>query len=451
MSSTLPTLAQIAADLEAGRTTSADLVEAGLGRIADPRGEGARAFVAVDGEGARAAAREIDRKRARGETLASRFAGIPISIKDLFDIEGQVTRAGSRVLADAPAAAKDCEAVARLRRAGFILIGRTNMTEFAFSGLGLNPHYGTPRNAWRRAEGAIPGGSSSGAAISVSDGMAHAALGTDTGGSCRIPAAFNTLVGFKPTARRTPRDGAIPLSPTLDSVGPVAPSVACCAALDAILSDTPAPELEAASLSGLRIAAPQRFVLESMDATTARAYGRALSRLAGRGARVEDIALEELLEIPRINSKGGFAAYEAYAWHRALMDQRAALYDPRVLSRIQRGAEQAEADYTELKRMRADWIARVSARLDGFDAFAAPTVPIAPPLLSELEDDAEYGRINLLALRNPSVVNLLDGCSISVPMQQTGEAPAGLMLSVLGGQDHRLLQIAHAAERALAF
>ena len=446
MSNAAPTLRKLAADLAAGHVTSAALVEACLESIENPSGEGARAFIAVDADGARAAAAEIDAGRARGDSLPSAFAGIPISIKDLFDIRGQVTRAGSRVLETAPPALRDAEAVARLRRAGFVLIGRTNMTEFAFSGLGLNPHYGTPRNAWRRADGAIPGGSSSGAAISVTDGMAHAALGTDTGGSCRIPAAFNGLAGFKPTERRVAKGGAVPLSQTLDTVGPIARSVACCAALDAVLSGEAAPRLGDAPLTGLRFAVPQSLVLDSVDASTGSAFTRALRRLSAAGAHVEEIALKELLEIPAINAKGGFAAYEAYRWHEKLIAEHSAAYDPRVLVRIRRGAEQTDADYAELKRVRADWIARVSGLLAGYDAFLAPTVPIAPPLLKDLEDDADYGRINLLALRNPGVVNLLDGCSISTPMHQAGEPPAGLMISALGGQDHRVLQIAHAVE-----
>ena len=198
-----PTLDQLADDLEAGRTTAAALVAACLARIDDPNGEGTRAFLHVMRKEAASAAEGIDKLRAAG-AAPSRYAGIPVSIKDLFDIKGQVTRAGSKVLDDAAPAAADAIAVARLKQAGFIVIGRTNMTEFAFSGIGINPHYGTPRNAWDRATGRVPGGSSSGAAVSVTDGMAHMGLGTDTGGSCRIPAAFNGIVGYKPTAARVP-------------------------------------------------------------------------------------------------------------------------------------------------------------------------------------------------------------------------------------------------------
>src|SRR5262245_41058367 len=204
------TIAQSARDLVAG-TSSRSLVEECLGRILDPAGEGPRVFLKVYADQARTAADYIDCLRKHG-AAPSRFAGIPVSVKDRFDMAGDVTTAGSVALRDAPPAARDCRAVARVRAAGFIPVGRTNMTEFAYSGLGLNPHYDTPRNPYDRATGRIPGGSSSGAAVSVTDGMAIAALGTDTGGSCRIPAAVCGTVGYKPTTGRIPIDGVLPLS-----------------------------------------------------------------------------------------------------------------------------------------------------------------------------------------------------------------------------------------------
>src|SRR3954466_6798049 len=230
------TLKKLAEDLESGRTSSRKLVEECLARIADPAGEGQRTFIHVDKDAALDAADAMDRLR-KAKAAPSPYAGIPVSIKDLFDIKGQVTRAGSRALEDSAPAEADATVVARLRRAGVVVIGRTNMTEFAYSGIGINPHYGTPKSAWNRSVGHVPGGSSSGAAVSVADGMAHGALGPDTGGSCRIPAAFNGIVGFKPTQRRVPLDGGVPLSSTLDSFGPLARTVACCAVLDAVLAD----------------------------------------------------------------------------------------------------------------------------------------------------------------------------------------------------------------------
>src|SRR3979411_1226493 len=224
----VPTLASLAAGLDAARTTARALVDACLAKIADKDGEGARAFLHVDAEAAIEAAEAMDRLR-EVNAAPSPFAGIPISLNDLFDIKGQVTRAGSRALEDSAPAVADAPVVARLRRAGFVVIGRTNMTEFAYSGIGINPHYGTPKGAWQRGTGHVPGGSSSGAVVSVVDGMAHGALGTDTGGSCRIPAAYNGIVGFKPTQRRVPLDGAVPLSSTPDSIGPPGPPGGGCA------------------------------------------------------------------------------------------------------------------------------------------------------------------------------------------------------------------------------
>src|SRR6516165_12137887 len=236
-----PTLLSLADALESGRTTARKLVEECIAKIADPAGEGQRTFIHVDRDAALAAADAMDHLR-KANAAPSRFSGIPVSIKDLFDIKGQVSRAGSRALEDSAPAAADAPVVARLRRAGMIVIGRTNMTEFAYSGIGINPHYGTPKSAWQRGVGHIPGGSSSGAAVSIADRMAYGALGTDTGGSCRIPAAYNGIVGYKPTQGRVPLDGGVPLSFTLDSFGPLANSVQCCATLDAVLADEAMPQ-----------------------------------------------------------------------------------------------------------------------------------------------------------------------------------------------------------------
>src|SRR3954468_13085453 len=271
----MPTLASLAADLEAGRTTSRALVDACLARIADEDGEGRRAFVHVDAARAMEAADAMDRLRKAG-AAPSPFAGIPVSVKDLFDIKGQVTRAGSRALEDSPPAEADAPAVARLRRAGFVVIGRTNMTEFAYSGIGINPHYGTPKSIWQRNVGHVPGGSSSGAAVSVADRMAYGGLGTDTGGSCRIPAAYNGIVGFKPTQRRVPLDGGVPLSTTLDSFGPLANTAGCCAILDAVLADEPELPLQPRPVKGMRLAVPTTVALDELDEAVARTFDRVL-------------------------------------------------------------------------------------------------------------------------------------------------------------------------------
>jgi aspartyl-tRNA(Asn)/glutamyl-tRNA(Gln) amidotransferase subunit A len=445
----MQTLAQTAARLSSG-TKSRELVEACLARIADPQGEGRRAFLAVATDTARASADYIDALR-RHSAAPSRFAGIPVSIKDLFDIAGDVTTAGSVVLEDAPPARRDAAAVARLKAAGFVVIGRTNMTEFAFSGLGINPHHDTPRSPFDRKTGRIPGGSSSGAAVSVADGMAFAGLGTDTGGSCRIPAAFCGIVGFKPTARRVPLDGTFPLSPSLDSIGPLAPSVACCAALDAVLAGEEPADLPEVSLAGLRLAVPQTMVLADMDADVGRAFSAALAALSKAGARVTDIPLKELDELARVNRKGGIATAEAYGCHRALMAEKGAQFDQRVLARIMRGQEIDAADLIDLVRARAEVIRRLAAATAPYDALLMPTTPVIPPVLRELEEDDErYRKVNLLVLRNTAVANALDRCALSLPCHRAGEAPVGLMLMGENGGDRRLLAIGAAIEKVVS-
>lgn len=443
------TLATLSADLASGRASSRSLLEACLARIDDGAGEGVRTFLQVDRDGARAQADAVDALRASGASMPA-TAGIAMSIKDLFDIAGQVTRAGSTVLSDRAPASVDAPSVARLRRAGFVLLGRSNMTEFAFSGLGLNPHYGTPRNPWRRSVGHVPGGSSSGAAVSVADGMAHAALGTDTGGSCRIPAAFTGLVGYKPTARRVPQQGVVPLSPSLDSIGPIARSVACCALLDALLAAEAPPDLRDCAISGRRFAVPRTLVLEDMDRHVAGAFEAALSRMSAAGARIDEIDVPEFAELATINARGTISNAESFAWHRKLLAGHAAEYDPRVRARIEIGANQTAADYAMLLAARSRFIASVGQRIAAFDALVMPTVPVIPPRIADLQADDAYFKTNALVLRNPSVVNFLDGCAISIPMHDIGEPPSGLTLACSGNLDRQLFHCAAAAERIVA-
>src|SRR3982075_2527095 len=297
-----------------------------------------------------------------------------------------------------PPATRDATAIARLRAAGFIPIGRTNMTEFAFSGLGINPHYDTPRNAYDRQAGRIPGGSSAGAAVSVTDGMAFGALGTDTGGSCRIPAALCGIVGFKPTAHRVPTVGAFPLSTSLDSVGPLAATVECCAVLDAVLAGEPANDLPRFPLEALRLAVPQTMVLDNAAPAVARAFEAALAALRKAGAGITDIPLREFAELQQINGKGGLAAAESYAIHRALIAEHEKEYDPQVLIRIVRGREQDAADYITLVPARADFIRRVAAVTAPYDALVMPTTPVTAPLIADLEAGNAYRRSNMLVL-----------------------------------------------------
>lgn len=445
------TLAGWRAELDSGRTTSRELIEQALA-AATTSSEAQTTFLTVHAATARATANAIDALRAAQVPLPP-LAGIPISVKDLFDEAGQITRAGSRVLNEAAPATLDSVVVQRLRAAGAVIIGRTNMTEFAYSGLGLNPHYGTPRNPWDRATGRIPGGSSSGAAVSVTDGMAAAAIGTDTGGSVRIPSALCGLTGFKPTAQVVPTEGVLPLSSTLDSIGPLARSVACCAQLYSILSATPRTALRPASLVGRCIAVPQTLALDGMDATVAAAFDAACRTLSAAGARLLELDVPEFAELGHINRLGGFIAAEAWAWHAKLLQTGEAEYDPRVSVRIRRGATMTAADYLTLLEDRRRWIAGVHQRLSdaNSDTLLMPTVPVVAPPIALLEGSDElYGAANLLMLRNPTLINFLDGCALSLPCHKPGAAPVGLMLAGMQGQDERLLCLAAAVEAALA-
>ncbi|MFT0169051.1 amidase [Paraburkholderia mimosarum] len=448
-----PPLAQLAADLAAGRTTSRALAEVALQRIADPAGQGATVFTHVDPERVRAAADAHDRLRAAG-TVLSPLAGIPVSVKDLFDVAGEVTRAGSTALANAAPAAADAAAVARLRRAGAVLVGRTNMSEFAFSGLGLNPHYGTPLSPYHRGvpgDARVAGGSSSGAAASVADGMAAIALGTDTGGSIRIPAAFCGLTGFKPTAARIPKRGAVPLSPTLDSFGPIGNTVACCALVDRVLAGLEPHVPAARHLEGVRLGVLTNYVTDGIDPEVAETIDTALKHLDAAGAIVSEVrfaAFERLADINRI----GFSPMEAYAWHRELIAKHRDQYDPRVLVRILKGEAATAADYLDLIAARAAVMEEAQATLwSRFDAVIAPTVPIAPPPVAPLvADDDVFARTNALVLRNPSAFNFLDACALSLPCHHYGAAPVGLMLAAAPGADDALLAIGRGVEAVLA-
>lgn len=450
----MATLNELARQLGTGALRARALVDGTLDRIADPSGEGARAFITVNATAARAQADEIDRARAAGRSLPA-FAGIPLALKDLFDVAGEVTSAGSRVLQDESPALRDAPVVARLRAAVFIFIGRNNMTEFAYSGLGLNPHHGTPLSPFERTTRRIAGGSTSGGAVAVANGMAAASLGTDTGGSCRIPAAFCGIVGFKPTAHRVPRAGVVPLSHSLDSVGPLANSVACCATLDAILRGVTPRGISAAAIGDIRLLVPSTLVFEGIDEHVARAFERAIDTLGRAGAKIERRALPELLDIRDTYARGGIPAAEAYAWHRPLLERCRDRYDPRVANRILKGADLSDQDVRELYEARAALTGAVERSTGDVDAIALPTTPIIPPPLAAFEyppsgipqhHDAEYARLNALVLRNPCLANFLDRCSISLPLQRPAEAPVGLMLFGRRDGDERLFSIAQAIE-----
>jgi aspartyl-tRNA(Asn)/glutamyl-tRNA(Gln) amidotransferase subunit A len=443
------TLTALAGELREGKITSRDLVEQALAKISDPVGEGLRAFIKVDAEGARAAADFQDQLRRRGRQ-PSAFAGIPISVKDLFDLVGEVTTAGSKVLKDAAPAVADAPAIAALKSAGMVVLGRTNMTEFAYSGVGLNPHHGTPRSAYDRKTGRIPGGSSAGAAVAVADGMCALGIGSDTGGSCRIPAAYNGIVGYKPSTGRVSTRGAYPLSPRFDSVGPLGNSVACCAAADALMAGDWPGQIVLREVSTLRIGVLKTAVLEGLDAEVALAYERALARIAKAGATLVDFAFDELLELPSLTIKGGIVAAESYAHHRRLIAQRGAEYDPRVRMRLEAAGAISAADYLSILKRRQEIITRFNDCVQGFSAIALPTVMNIPPPVAALDGDQDYLRFNSMSLRNTYVGNFLDCCALSVPVNEPGAAPVGLVLMAPWGQDQNLFSVGQAVEQFLS-
>jgi aspartyl-tRNA(Asn)/glutamyl-tRNA(Gln) amidotransferase subunit A len=441
------TVAQLAADLAAGRTTSRRLTEQALARIADPAGEGSRAFMKVYAESALAEADFSDRLRKRG-VRRSLVDGLPVSLKDLFDVAGDITRAGSKVLEIH--AKTDAPAVARLRAAGAVFVGRTNMVEFAFGTTGLNPHYGTPKSPWDRKTGRIPGGSSSGAGVAQADGMCVMALGTDTRGSIRVPSAFCGVTGFKPTARRVPRDGAFPLSYTLDSIGPLANSVACCAAYDAVLAGEPVEPLPELPAKGLNLLVPKSEVREGLDPEVEAGFAGVLERLKHAGARVTEQPVPAFDRQAEYFKGGGFAGAEAYAIHRKNAD-RMGEYDPRVAKRVLLGKDLSAADYVEFGLMRAEYQREVERVLAPYDAFLLPTVPcIAPPIAEVDASDESYFKWNGRNLRLVGLVNFLDGCAAALPCHARGSAAVSLMVCGPAMSDRRILAVAAAVEKTIS-
>ncbi|AEI76880.1 glutamyl-tRNA(Gln) amidotransferase subunit A [Cupriavidus necator N-1] len=444
MPSMLPDLDTLNTRLRDGATSRAQIIEQAAALAATPAAEAV--FLHSTFEAAAQVARAADAAGRAGKALHP-LAGLPVSVKDLYDVAGEVTSAASLVRKDAAPATADATVVARLRAAGAALVGRTNMTEFAFSGVGINPHYGTPVNpAGTDGVARIPGGSSSGAAVSVALGLAVAALGSDTGGSIRIPAALCGITGFKPTTRRVPLTGAFPLSYTLDTACAMARTVSDCIAMDSVIADS-AVIPRVTNPAATRLAIPRQVLLDDLDPVVARAFDRALGRLSAAGVQLEHVDLPELGELAGLNAQGGFSSAEAFAIHRHLLAGRRELYDPRVASRIDRGANISAADYIDLGRARLDWIARMQARLARFDAVVCPTVPMVAPEIAPLRtDDAQFFRVNALLLRNTSAFNFLDGCSISMPCHAPDELPVGLMLSHGPMRDADLLGTALALE-----
>lgn len=439
------TISSLRARIARGELSHEALVEQVLEAAAQPAAR--HVFTRLYADGALAAARHADAAREAGVELGP-LAGLPVSVKDLYDIAGETTMAGSAVCAGEPAAEHDAVSVARLRTQGAAIVGKTNMTEFAFSGVGINPHHGTPHNPADAQTPRIPGGSSSGAAVSVALGLAVAGLGSDTGGSIRIPAALCGLVGFKSTQSRVPRTGAFELARSLDTVCAMARSVGDCLTVDAAIADTPLA-VRWRPLQGMRLAVPRTLMFDDIEPAVAGAFDRALQTLSKAGAQVVDITLAELAGIATVNAPGGFSPVEASAVHRERFAAKRDGFDARVAARIALGTEVRAADYIAMQDRRRDWISRVEHAIEGFDALVCPTVPIVAPPIAALAEDAAFFKANGLLLRNTFAINLLDGCAFSLPCHAPGELPVGLMLASVRGDDARLAAVALAVESAL--
>ncbi len=421
-------------------TSVRDRLEDVFSRIGEPL----PVFTKLYRDEARAEADAADGRRKAGISLGP-LDGKLVTIKDLFDVAGEVTTAGSIILRDRPPAERDALVVNRLRQAGAVILGKTNMTEFAFSGLGLNPHYGNPGNAVDPAR--ISGGSSSGAGVAVAQGFCDIAIGSDTGGSVRIPAAFNNIVGFKPTAFRIPKDGAFPLSYTLDSIGPLAGRVADCALADAVMAGDISGLPENARLDGLRFAVPGKRLLSDMDEETRQAFERAVSLLTGAGVHVFEHNLDDLLlRMAEATAKVTIASAEASEIHAKWLESRTAEFDQRVSSRILIARNFSAAEYIHMLRLRSELVREMDMRLADVDAVIAPTVAVTPPPMKLLQENDElYFAANAIILRNTTMANVFDLTAITLPVPET-RLPVGLMLMARHGADRRLLSIARSVE-----
>ena len=417
-----------------------DKLEYALDRIADPKGEGVRTCLTVYADAARAAADAADARAASGISLGP-LDGTVVTIKDLFDVAGEVTRAGSKVLAEeGKPAAKDAVVVRRLRAAGAVIVGKTNMSEFAFTAIGVNPHFGTPGNPADRSR--VPGGSSSGAAVAVADGMCEIAIGSDTGGSVRMPAALCGIVGFKPSRQRVSTQGAFPLSYSYDSIGPLARSVADCAKADAILAGEDFSPLLPATLDGLRVGIVDGPPLANLDDSVASAFAAAIGRLDRAGIRLTREKLSLLDGMAAVDAKGGIIGAEACAVHRDRIARRGSDIDANVRYRIERGRDIAAADFVDMVRERGRLIPAMDEALESFDVLAMPTIPIVAPTIAEVAEQKAFAASNAVVRRNTVIGNFFDLCAVSLPL--SAPLPVGLMLLARNGDDRKLLRIAAA-------
>ena len=441
------TASALARDLREGKRDPLDLLDEVFSRIAEV-GDPA-IFTETLRPRAEAEARAA-RERLRAGIPASLLDGVPVAWKDLYDMKGRVTTAGSVVLATNPPAAQDAALVSAGARAGLVSVGALNMTEFAFSGIGLNPHFGTPRNPHGTGPARSPGGSSSASGVVVANDIVPIAFGTDTGGSIRIPAAFNGVVGYKTSTGHYPMTGVFPLSRTLDTLGPLAHSVEDCVLVDTVLRGLQAPTVQAAPVAALDFVIPDSVMLDTLSPAVAANFAASVARLEEAGARVRRIALPELAEtLDLVSSRAALAAIEALDVHWDRMNgPDAARIDARVVRRIMTAMPTSAVDLTTLLRERKRLIAAVAARL-GHALLICPTTPTVAMPIAPLEADQEvFFRHNGLTLRNTSLGNFLDWCGLSIPNGFDPDAmPTGFMISAPHGRDKAVLAAGLAVEQ----
>jgi len=426
---------------------ASERLDEAIKRISAPELEGAKVFIDVFAESARREAEAADARMAAQRPLGP-LDGRIVSIKALFDVAGQVTHAGSAALKSMPPAGSDAAVVKRLRDAGAIVIGKTQMTEFAFSALGTNPHDGVPGNPRDRSR--VPGGSSSGAVVSVVDGMADIAIGSDTGGSIRIPAALSGAVGFKPTAQRVPTDGCFSLSTSLDTIGPIGSSVTDCILADHVLAGDRDVATSSAPIGSFQLAIARGRLFDQVEPAVSQAFEVGMELLRGAGIVVKDGSLEPILDdLAAIDRIGTFPSVEVGATLRGLGITDLTPVDPKTRARIEAGSHVLATDYVRTVRLRQNAIRSFAQFMTEGTIFVAPTTPILAPSLSSVQDDAGFHNANGLVLRNPRIANLLDCPSLSLPLPVSG-LPVGLMLIGSRGSDRRLLEVGLRIEGILA-
>ncbi len=427
-------------------TTTRDRLEKRLARLT-ARDKDERVFVKLYPETARREADAADRRWREGAVLGP-LDGRIVSIKDLFDVAGEPTLAGSVIRRTANPAIADALIVERLRAAGAVIIGKTIMTEFAFTAVGLNPHYPIAPNAVDPDR--VAGGSSTGAGITVVEDTSEISIGSDTGGSVRIPAALNGVVGFKPTTKRVPLQGAFPLSPSLDSVGPLARSVADCAIADAVMTEEAVPVPEPISLKRLRIGVPRGRLFAETEKPIADAFEQCLQACAKAGAIIVDCSVDDLIDaLAQATSIGSIAGIEASRIHAEWLHDETLDVDQRVQRPLMRRLGVSESKYIKLMQKRQALVRQMDQRISAYDLFALPTTPIAAPTIASVRDDAVYKRAETLLLRNTQIANQFDLTAISLPMPGL-TLPGGLMLVAQHGADRRLLAMALSVEQLLS-